>query len=165
MKKIFLLFIIFALGSCVAPQQNPNFEKNVELTKAWFENWENEDLDYLSSKIGESIEWQGAFYANKEYFTTKEDVVAYISGWLAAMEDINYEPENFLPGVDPETSLPNGSVRTYGTWTGVNTASGKPFEVKFYHYLTFDDDGMLVNGGDYGDATGVVMAVAPDLES
>jgi len=103
--------------------------------------------------------------ANKEYFTTKEDVVAYISGWLAAMEDINYEPENFLPGVDPETSLPNGSVRTYGTWTGVNTASGKPFEVKFYHYLTFDDNGMLVNGGDYGDATGVVMAVAPDPES
>ena len=80
MKKTFLLFIIFALGSCDAPQQNPNFEKNVELTKAWFENWENEDLDYLSSKIGESIEWQGAFYANKEYFTTKEDVVAYISG-------------------------------------------------------------------------------------
>ena len=145
--------------------KTPILKKNVELTKAWFENWENEDLDYLSSQIGDSIEWQGAFYANKEYFTTKEDVVAYISGWLAAMEDINYEPENFLPGVDPETSLPNGSVRTYGTWTGVNTASGKPFEVKFYHYLTFDDDGMLVSGGDYGDATGVVMAVAPDPES
>ena len=44
MKKIFLLFIIFALGSCVAPQQNPNFEKNVELTKAWFENWEKTGL-------------------------------------------------------------------------------------------------------------------------
>ena len=145
----------------------PNKASNLSYASrpSWFENWENEDLDYLSSKIGESIEWQGAFYANKEYFTTKEDVVAYISGWLAAMEDINYEPENFLPGVDPETSLPNGSVRTYGTWTGVNTASGKPFEVKFYHYLTFDDDGMLVNGGDYGDATGVVMAVAPDPES
>ena len=38
-------------------------------------------------------------------------------------------------------------------------------EVKFYHYLTFDEDGMLINGGDYGDATGVVMAVAPDPES
>ena len=46
-----------------------------------------------------------------------------------------------------------------------STASGKPFEVKFYHYLTFDEDGMLINGGDYGDATGVVMAVAPDPES
>ena len=63
------------------------------------------------------------------------------------------------------TKMLNGSVRTYGTWTGKNTASGKPFEVKFYHYLTFDEDGMLINGGDYGDATGVVMAVAPDPES
>ena len=61
-------------------------------------------MDYLSSKIGDEIEWQGAFYANTEYFTTKEDVVAYISGWIGAMEDIsNYEPENFLPGLDPET--------------------------------------------------------------
>ena len=157
MKKIFLLFIIFALGSCVAPQQNPNFEKNVELTKAWFDNWENEDLDYLSSKIGESIEWQGAFYANKEYFTTKEDVVAYISGWLAAMEDINYEPENFLPGVDPETSLPNGSVRTYGTWTGVHTETGKEFTLKSYHAMAFKD-GLLIQGGDYFDFGGFMAS-------
>ena len=132
MKKIFLLFIFFALASCDAPQQNPNFEKNVERAQEWFDKWEEEDLDYLSSKIGDEIEWQGAFYANTEYFTTK---------------------------------MLNGSVRTYGTWTGKNTASGKPFEVKFYHYLTFDEDGMLINGGDYGDATGVVMAVAPDPES
>ena len=95
MKKIFLIFIFFALASCDAPQQNPNFEKNVERAQEWFDKWEEEDLDYLSSKIGDEIEWQGAFYANTEYFTTKEDVVAYISGWIGAMEDINYEPENF----------------------------------------------------------------------
>ena len=85
MKKIFLLFIFFALASCDAPQQNPNFEKNVERAQEWFDKWEEEDLDYLSSKIGDEIEWQGAFYANTEYFTTKEDVVAYISGWIGAM--------------------------------------------------------------------------------
>ena len=61
MKKIFLIFIFFALASCDAPQQNHNFEKNVEKAQEWFDKWEEEDLDYLSSKIGDEIEWQGAF--------------------------------------------------------------------------------------------------------
>ena len=78
------------------------------------------------------------------------------------MDNIKYEAENFLPGVDPETSLPNGSVRTYGTWTGVSTTSGKSFEAKFYHYMTFDENGLIINGGDYGDATGIMVAVAQD---
>jgi hypothetical protein len=51
-------------------------------------------------------------------------------------------------------------VRTYGTWTGKNTASGKNFEVLFYHYMTFDENGMIINGGDFGDATGTVVAVS-----
>ena len=80
------------------------------------------------------------------------------------MENISYKPENFLSGVDPETNLPNGSVRTYGTWTGKNTASGKNFKVKFYHYLTFNNDGLVIDGGDYGDATGTVLAVSLDAE-
>ena len=53
MKKIFLIFIFFALASCDAPQQNPNFEKNVERAQEWFDKWEEEDLYYLRSKIGD----------------------------------------------------------------------------------------------------------------
>ena len=32
------------------------------------------------------------------------------------MENISFNPENFLSDVDPETNLPNGSLKTYGTW-------------------------------------------------
>ncbi|NCG04588.1 MAG: hypothetical protein GWO82_04570, partial [Bacteroidetes bacterium] len=46
--------------------------------------------------------------------------------------------------------------------TGVSTTSGKSFEAKFYHYLTFDENGLIVKGGDYGDAMGIMVAVAPD---
>ena len=56
----------------------------------------------------------------------------------------------------------DGSVRTYGYWSGTNTASGKSFRGLWYHYLTFDDNGKIINGGDFGDATGLVMAVSPD---
>jgi hypothetical protein len=30
--------------------------------------------------------------------------------------------------------------------------------------MTFNDNGLIINGGDYGDAMGVMMAVAPDAE-
>ena len=160
MKKILLLSILI-LCSCSQTVQNPKFEKNVALAKKWFELWEAEDIEGLSLMISDKIEWQGAFYG-QELTKSKTEVIEYIYCWIGAMEDIDYEPNNFLAGVDPETNIPNGSVRTYGTWTGKNTASGKNFEVKFYHFLTFNDDGLVINGGDYGDATGTVFAVSPD---
>ena len=67
------------------------------------------------------------------------------------MEDITWEAENYLPGADPETGIPNGSVRTYGYWSGTNTASGKSFRGLWYHYLTFNEEGKIINGGDFGD--------------
>ena len=160
MKKLLLLTGLI-LYSCSQPIQNPKFENNVVLAKKWFELWEAEDIDGLSLMISDKVEWQGAFYG-QEPTKSKTEVIDYINGWIGAMENINYEPDGFLPGLDPDTNLPNGSVRTYGTWTGKNTASGKNFEVKFYHYLTFNDDGLVINGGDYGDATGTVVAVSPD---
>jgi hypothetical protein len=30
--------------------------------------------------------------------------------------------------------------------------------------MTFDDAGRIINGGDYGDAMGIMMAVAPGAE-
>ena len=163
MKKLILLLALVFITSCTQ-NTNPKFDTNLELTKAWFEKWEKEDIEGLTAMISESLEWQGAFYSQKDYITEKSGLVGYISGWLDAMEDINYEAEYFLPGVNPETNQVNGSVRTYGTWTGKNTASGKPFEVKFYHYFNFDENGLVIQGGDYGDATGVLMAVQPDSE-
>ena len=80
-----------------------------------------------------------------------------------AMENITYTADNYLPGVDPETGQLNGSVRSYGTWRGTNTASGKDFEILMYHYFTFNEDGKIINSGDFGDATGLMMAVAADV--
>jgi len=157
MKKLIILFVGALLVSCSQP--NPSFDGNVNLAKSWFEKWQAEDIDGLAAMISDDVEWQGAFYG-QPLMTNKSDVLDYINGWIGSMEDISYTPENYLPGVDPETNMPNGSVRTYGTWTGKNTASGKNFEVLFYHYMTFDENGMIINGGDFGDATGTVVAVS-----
>ena len=159
MKKIFIM-LVFLLASCSIPQQNPDFEKNVELAKNYFETFVTEDFDATAALLSDDVEWQGCFYGTT--LMNKEQAMEYSKGWHDAMENITYTAENYLPGVDPETGLLNGSVRTYGTWTGTNTASGKDFEISMYHYFTFNDDGKIINAGDYGDATGLIMAVAPD---
>ena len=159
MKKIFIM-LVFLLASCSIPQQNPDFEKNVELAKNYFTTFVSEDFDATAALLSDDVEWQGCFYGTT--LMNKEQAMEYSKGWHDAMENITYTAENYLPGVDPETGLLNGSVRTYGTWTGTNTASGKDFEISMYHYFTFNDDGKIINAGDYGDATGLIMAVAPD---
>ena len=98
------------------------------------------------------------------FWVKKAETREYLQGWQDAMEDITWEAENYLPGADPETGIPNGSVRTYGYWSGTNTASGKTFRGLWYHYLTFNEEGKIINGGDFGDATGLVMSVMPDQE-
>ena len=135
---------------------------NLEIAKEWFEVFVTEDFDALTQFYADEIEFQSAFYGGP--IMNKEETLNYLKGWQDAMEDITWEAENYLPGVDPETGLPNGSVRTYGYWSGTNTASGKSFKALWYHYLTFDENGKIINGGDFGDATGLVMAVAPDQE-
>jgi len=160
MKKLLILIMMITLSSCTGVQQNPDFDKNVELAKTWFTTFTSEDYDATAALMSEDVEWQGCFYGSP--VMNKEEAMAYMKGWHDAMENITYTPENYLPGVDPETGQLNGSVRTYGVWTGTNTASGKNFEILMYHYFTFNDNGMIINSGDFGDATGLIKAVAPD---
>ena len=161
MKKL-LLFISLGFFLSCSNVQRPDFERNLETTKQWFESFGNEDLDFTMSFFAEEIEYQSAFYEGP--IMNKEETTEYFKGWHDAMENISYEAENYLPGVDPDTGLLNGSVRTYGNWSGTSTASGKNFKGLWYHYLTFDENGKIINGGDFGDATGLVMSVMPDEE-
>ena len=161
MKKL-LLFMTLGLFLSCSNVQNPDYERNLELTKQWFDNFGNEDLDFTMSFFADDIEYQSAFYDGP--LMNKDETREYFKGWHDAMEDISYEAQNYLPGVDPDTSLLNGSVRTYGYWSGTNTASGKSFRGLWYHYLTFNEEGKIINGGDFGDATGLVMSVMPDQE-
>lgn len=162
MKHVMLLALSGLLFSCMT-QQNPDFEKNVALAQTWFEKFCAEDLDAISDMMADNVQWESCFYGTTT-MEAKADVLAYLKGWQDAMENITYTPQNFLPGVDPETGQLNGSVRTYGVWKASSAASGKSFEARFYHYMTFNEEGKIINGGDFGDATGVMMAVAPDPE-
>jgi ketosteroid isomerase-like protein len=161
MKKL-LLFVSLGLFLSCSNVQHPDYERNLEITKQWFDVFVTEDLEATMDFYADELEYQSAFYGGP--IMSKEETTEYLKGWHDAMENITWEAENYLPGVDPDTGLLNGSVRTYGYWSGTNTASGKSFRGLWYHYLTFDENGKIINGGDFGDATGLVMSVMPDEE-
>ena len=97
MKKLFLLMSLGLFISC-SNVQNPDYERNLEITKEWFETFGNEDLDNTMSYFADEIEYQSAFYGGP--LMNKAETREYYQGWHDAMENINYEPQNFLPGVD-----------------------------------------------------------------
>ena len=65
---------------------------------------------------------------------------------------------NWLTGTSEDGSL-DGSVRTYGTWTGTNISTGKELNLKGYWYMNFDVEGKIIAQGDFFDFGGMVDAV------
>ena len=102
MKKFLLLITLGLFISC-SNIQHPDYAKNLETTKQWFEVFVTEDLDATMDFYADEIEYQSAFYQGP--IMNKEQTREYLKGWQDAMEDITWEAENYLPGADPELSL------------------------------------------------------------
>ena len=84
--------LVFLLASCSSPQQNPDFEKNVELAKNYFATFVTEDFDATAALLSDDVEWQGCFYGTS--LMNKEQAMEYSKGWHDAMENITYTAEN-----------------------------------------------------------------------
>ena len=100
MKKL-LLFISLGLFLSCSNVQHPDFERNLEITKEWFDVFVTEDLDATMDFYADELEYQSAFYGGP--IMNKEETTEYLKGWQDAMENITWEAENYLPGVDPDT--------------------------------------------------------------
>ena len=83
-----------------------------------------------------------------------------VKGYHMAFDNLKYTAEVWLPGTDTLGSF-DGSVRTYGVWTGTQTQTKKELNLKGYWYFNFDDDGKVLGQGDYFDFGGMLDAVYP----
>ena len=72
-------------------------------------------------------------------------------------DNIKFKADYWLPGVDPETGIRDGGVRTYGTWTGMHVETGKEFNLNSYHAMSFKD-GKIIGGGDFFDFGGFMSS-------
>ncbi|MFQ3341297.1 MAG: ketosteroid isomerase-like protein [Flavobacteriaceae bacterium] len=160
MKKILTITLFSFFISCT-PGLHPDYTSNLETAKKILELQGTEaDLDAQLAMIHEDLQWQPAFHGSKEI--GKTEFGAYLKGWHDAMEDVLFTPRNWLPGVSPETGLADGSVRTYGKWKGIHSASGKSWELIGYHTWDFKD-GKVIAGGDYFDAGGLMNSLKEEV--
>lgn len=155
MKKLFrlsLVAILFLVASCnTQVDNNPNYASNLEVAKSFMTAHGTEDIDAQTEMLHEDLLWQPPAYGAKQY--GKSEHIEALSMYQTLFDNILYTPDNWLPGVLAETRELDGSVRTYGTWTGTPTETGKPFSLHSYHTLDFVD-GKISAGGDYFDLGG-----------
>tara|TARA_B100001996_G_C18600879_1_gene569794 strand:+ start:330 stop:1106 length:777 start_codon:yes stop_codon:yes gene_type:complete len=155
MKKALLLSIAILFSSC---NTNPDYAKNLATAKKLFKLHEEENLEAQLALVSEKIESNTSFYGSET--VGYDQYVSMLKGYHAAFDNIKYTANNWLPGTSPEGKL-DGSVRTYGTWTGVNIATGKELDLKGYWYMNFDKEGKIIAQGDFFDFGGMIDAVYP----
>jgi hypothetical protein len=153
MKKLLSLFAMSIFISCTQGLP-PEFAANTVSAQKILELQGSEsDFQAQLDLIHEDVQWQPAFFGSSEI--GKEEFGRYLKGWQDEMENVVYTATNWLPGVLAETGLADGSVRSYGIWSGTHTATGKKWQLKAYHTWDFKD-GLIIGGGDYFDANGLI---------
>ena len=153
--------LVFALVSLIATSCSNNayqaeFEKNTELAKAYFKLHQEENAEAMFEYLHPDMEWHMPGYGMS--MAGIEQVKAAILGYQAEFDNMQFEADYWLPGVDTETGVPDGSTRVYGTWTSINTKTGKEAVLSAYHAFEFKE-GKIFKGGDWFDLGGMMSAV------
>ena len=160
MKKILLLLTLGLFVSC-SNVEHQDYAANVETTKQWIEVFETQNFDLLTEITSTDVNATSPIYGQGQVgYDGYMEIGKFYTGNFS---DVEFSDPVFLPGVDNETLTPNGGVRIYVTWSGVSNETCKDFSVLAYHWFEFQD-GKIISTGDYFDATGMMMAVAPDQE-
>ena len=156
MKKLLLLFFVSAMF--IGCNTNPNYEANLATAQKLFELHGEEDLEGQLALLSKDMELITPMYGSEP--VNYDTYAAMMKGYHDGYEDILYTANVWLPGSNPEGKL-DGSVRTYGTWTGKNSITGKEVNLKGYWYFNFDDEGKVITQGDFFDIGGMMQAVGP----
>ena len=77
MKKFLLLITLGLFVSC-SNVQHPDYAKNLETTKQWFEVFVTEDLDATMDFYADELEYQSAFYQGP--IMNKAETREYLQG-------------------------------------------------------------------------------------
>ncbi len=132
------------------------YEKNLASLKTGIAAIEKEDMDGWANQIADDVAFSSPMYGDT--VKTKKHWKDILSGFFADWDSLQLVNPNFLPGIDSASHEPDGSVRYYGTWTGVHK-SGKHTAFKFYGAFDFNKDAKVMNADEYFDVSGVLGSV------
>lgn len=154
MKKTFGAIIIFLIFcSCQNNEYRVEFEKNTEIAKAYFKLHEEENSEAMFNYLHPDMEWHMPVYGMN--MGGIEDVKAAIIGYQTDFDNLKFTADYWLPGVNTETGIPDGSTRVYGTWNATHVKTGKEVNLTTYHSFEFKD-GKIFRGGDWFDLGGMM---------
>jgi hypothetical protein len=160
----FLCIALLIVGCKEAPKDNiaqELFAKNSETVLKAISNWENETLDY-SIFAEDAIGLSTAFGAKVDtVLIHSEEAKASDKAFLDRFDfKLLTSPPQLLPGVNPETKQPDGSVRYYGTWEvtlpATDSTEAKSGALKMYTSYDFDENGKILFNQSYGDFSGIL---------
>lgn len=160
MKKLILIFLFAVLVyGCNTNDYKIEFEKNTEMAKAYFKLHEAEDAEAMFEYLHPDMEWHMPGYGTP--LSGIDELKSALKGYQENFDDLSFTAEYWLPGVNSDTGIPDGSTRVYGNWTATHTATGKKVNLTSYHSFEFKD-GKIYRGGDWFDLGGMMNSLIPD---
>ena len=157
-----LALLIVACKSEPDNSANELFAKNAETVLKSISDWENETPDY-SIFADNAIAYNSYFGAEVDsVMIHSEESKANDKAFLAKYDfKLVTTPPVFLPGVNADTKLPDGSVRYYGAWEvtlpATDSTEAKSGIIKLYESYDFDANGKIAIQQGYGDYSGLMM--------
>ena len=122
------------------------FVRNAQSVEIVFRAFEAEDAEAFWGGFAETAMWRGTG-VNAPTTLSREKMRSMYDTFWAEFDYKLMEPPHFLPGVDPETQRPNGSVNGIFLWEVSKTAedgSRKSVQLWIYESFDFNDDGDIV---------------------
>ena len=163
-----LTFLLFILVSC---NQNATdisafdnglamFEKNKAIADKTFDLFIAKDLDGMMDMYSDDVIWSPA---NTTDSLSKDALRNGMTGWMTEFEVFSFNERQYYPGVD-DNFVPDGSVRTYGTWEGIHKSGAKTVN-KYYSVTQYNEDGKIVTALEWFDVSGVFDQVESQLQN
>ena len=160
MRKYFIIILsVLFVYSCTNNAYKIEFEKNTEIAKAYLKLHEEENAEAMFEYLHPEMEWHMPVYGMD--MGDIEDVKEAIRGYQSEFNNMKFTADYWLPGVNTETGIPDGSTRVYGTWTSTHASTGKETSLTTYHSFEFNE-GKIFRGGDWFDLGGMMNSLSPN---
>lgn len=161
---LFFALIFIACQEKVDNSAQEAFEKNSKTVLANIEQWQSENIDY--SMYSEDFVMRDTGVNGKDSLSLDDIKKNDIDLWKNYDFKMLTNPIVLLPGVNPETKQPDGSVRYYADWEvtipATDSTEAKSGILKMYESFDFDENGKILYQQGYGDFGGLMMKLYDD---
>jgi len=155
-----LLGVSLCIVACQPKADNSakeKFEKNSQTVMANLKGFQDENLDY--SMYADNFVMMDSGFGSKDSLSLDDVKKNDKEMWEHYDFKLLDDPLVLLPGVNPETKEPDGSVRYYADWQvtlpATDSTEARSGVIHYYEYFVFDENGKIVQQGGYGDYGGL----------